>query len=157
MAGINNLCTPSYVYLVISMFALLIMYFQNVGNADMYCLGTYSCSVYSTNLIFLIKLVYIIFWTWLLNLMCEKGSPMISWFLVILPFLIMFLTIAYTMYSTVNNNAWYYINIVPYLFTLLNSIKKFFYQLLYWVYYWILYPIAEAINIIFNKKKQISR
>jgi len=66
------------------------MYFQNFANTDMYCLGTFSCGVYNTNLVFLVKFFYIIFWTWLLNLICDQASPTWSWFLVIFPFFMMF-------------------------------------------------------------------
>jgi hypothetical protein len=155
MSLITNLCTPSYVYLVISMIALLIMYFQNVGNADMYCLGTYSCNVYSTSLVFLVKLVYILFWTWLLNLICQKGSTTLSWFLVFFPFLLMFLGIALTMYTTMNNNSWYYISFVPFLSHLISSIKSFLYYILYLIYSWLLYPFVSAINKIFNIKNKL--
>jgi hypothetical protein len=93
VAGLKNLCTPSYVYLVISMIALGFMGFQNFGNANMYCLGTYSCGVYSTIMVFLIKFVYILFWTWILNLMCRAGAGSLAWFFVLFPFILMFILI----------------------------------------------------------------
>ena len=97
IAGLRNLCTPSYVYLVISMIAIIIMALQNYGNVNMYCLGTYSCIVSSTLLIFLIKLVYILFWTWILNLICRAGAPSVAWFLVLLPFILFFSIVFVTM------------------------------------------------------------
>ena len=96
------LCQPAHTFLVISLIALLIMYFQNVGNVNMYCLGTYSCGVYSTYLVFLVKLFYIIFWTWLLNIICEEASPMWSWFLVIFPFFLMFGFIALMIFNNLS-------------------------------------------------------
>jgi hypothetical protein len=96
------LCKPAYTFLVISTIALLIMFFQNVGNANMYCLGTYSCGVYSTSLIFLVKLFYILFWTWLLNIICDEASPLWSWFLVIFPFFLMFGSIALMLFNTLS-------------------------------------------------------
>jgi len=97
IVGLKNLCTPSYVYLVISMIALIIMGLQNFGNINTYCVGSYSCDVTSTILIFMIKFVYILFWTWILNLMCRAGAPGIAWFLVLLPFLLFFIFIAVLM------------------------------------------------------------
>jgi len=94
IAGLRNLCTPSYVYLVISMIALFIMLFQNIGNVNLYCLGSYSCSVGSTTLIFVIKILYILFWTWILNLICRAGATNIAWFLVLFPFILMFVLLA---------------------------------------------------------------
>ena len=90
IAGLRNLCTPSYVYLVISMISLLIMAMNNYGNVNVYCLGSFSCAVSSTFLIFLIKFVYILFWTWILNLMCRAGATKFAWFLVLLPFVLFF-------------------------------------------------------------------
>jgi hypothetical protein len=91
--GLKSLCTPAYFYLVISIIALLIMYLQNVGNIDIYCMGSYNCGVTSTFFIFFIKIVYILFWTWLLNIICQYGYTNVSWFLVLFPFILMFLLI----------------------------------------------------------------
>jgi len=89
----KKLCAPSKLYLVISLIALGVMSYQNIGNNDIYCIGNYSCSVYSTILIFIMKLIYIIFWTWILNLICDAGVPYISWFLVLFPLILFFLLI----------------------------------------------------------------
>ena len=70
------------------------MAIQNYGNTDMYCLGNYSCEVNNTFMIFLIKLAYVLLWTWILNLICQAGVPSLSWFLVLLPIIIMFVLIA---------------------------------------------------------------
>lgn len=94
---LKKLCTPAYVYLVISAVFLLIASLQNYGNINTYCLGDYSCDVSSTVLIFLIKVIYILFWTWILNLMCGAGATGIAWFLVLLPFILMFIMIALLM------------------------------------------------------------
>ena len=93
MVGLKNLCTPSYVYLVVSMIALFVIAIQNVGNTDRYCVGYYSCGVSSTLMVFIIKLMYILFWTWVLNLICSAGYSGISWFLLLLPLIIFFLLI----------------------------------------------------------------
>jgi len=44
-------------------------------------------------MIFVIKAIYILFWTWILNLVCAAGAPGIAWFLVLLPFIVLFATI----------------------------------------------------------------
>lgn len=94
IVGLRNLCTPSYVYLVISSIALLVMIAQNFGNINKYCVGSYTCDVSSTALIFIIKGLYILFWTWILNLICRAGAPNIAWFLVLLPFILFFVFVA---------------------------------------------------------------
>ena len=105
ITGLRNLCTPSYVYLVISSIALIVMLYQNIGNVDTYCLGSYTCNVSSTALIFIIKAVYILFWTWVLNLMCKDGHSEIAWFLVLLPFIMLFVILGLVMsYQKKNKN-----------------------------------------------------
>lgn len=93
IAGLRNLCTPSYVYLVLSIVLLFVMAAQNYGNTDVFCLGSYSCDVPSVILIFVIKLLYILFWTWILNLICRAGAPSFAWFLVLFPILLFFVVI----------------------------------------------------------------
>lgn len=95
--GIKHLCTPSYVYLVISIVFLILSMVQNYGNTDVYCLGYQSCSVPNTGLVFVVKFLYVLFWTWILNLMCNAGATPVAWFLVLLPFLLMFVMISLLM------------------------------------------------------------
>lgn len=94
IAGLRNLCTPSYLYLVVSMTLLVVMYYQNMNNVNVYCLGAYECEVPNVTAVFLIKFVYILFWTWILNLICRSGAPSIAWLLVLLPLVLFFLMIA---------------------------------------------------------------
>ena len=94
IAGLRNLCTPSHVYLVVSMIFIFIMFIQNFGNVNTYCLGSYSCDVPNTTIIFIIKIVYVLFWTWILNLICRAGAPGFAWFLVLLPIVLYFTLIA---------------------------------------------------------------
>lgn len=90
MIGLTKLCPPAEFYLVISMIALVMMSFQNIGNKDMYCLGEYSCVVPNTISIFFIKLVYILFWTWLLNIICKGGASWLSWVIALFPLILFF-------------------------------------------------------------------
>jgi hypothetical protein len=70
------------------------MGFQNVGNVDMYCVGNYSCTVTSTIFVFIIKIIYVLFWTWILSLICNTGATYISWILVLFPIILFFVLIA---------------------------------------------------------------
>ena len=97
IAGLKNLCPPSLLYLVISVIALVVMAFQNYGNENVYCLGVYTCEVSSVYLIFMLKIIYILFWTWILNLICRAGAPIISWLIVLLPLVLFFVLIALMM------------------------------------------------------------
>lgn len=94
---LGQLCTPALVYFVISVVALLMCMLQNLGNHNMYNLGSYSCRVPSTVMVFVLKVIYILFWTWVLNLICKSGHKGISWLLVLLPFILMFVILGLMM------------------------------------------------------------
>lgn len=95
--GLKNLCAPAYFYLVISIIGLVVIAMQNYGNVDKYCLGYLSCDVSNTTLVFIIKLLYVLFWTWVLNLICDAGFPSLSWFLVLFPIVLSFVLIGMMM------------------------------------------------------------
>ena len=96
---LKELCTPSLIYFVISMLALAIALLQNLGNSTSYTIGSFSCNVPSTILVFIVKLIYIFFWTWILNLICKDGHSGISWLLVLLPFILLFVLLGLLMIS----------------------------------------------------------
>ena len=94
---LKELCTPAFVYFAISIFWLLIMVIQNV-NSDIHTLwiGQQNIRVPNLILVFFVKILYILFWTWILNLMCRDGHSEISWLLVLVPFLILFIGIVFS-------------------------------------------------------------
>lgn len=87
---IKELCTPAMLYFIISIVSLAIVLLQNLSNQNSYNVGSFSCRVPSTALVFIIKLIYILFWTWILNLICKDGHTTISWLLVLLPWILLF-------------------------------------------------------------------
>lgn len=100
---LSQLCTPAYVYFIISILAIVIAAIQNMGNNKKYTLGTFSCNVPSCLAVFIVKIVYILFWTWILNLICKDGHKGIAWLLVLLPFILLFVIIALAMMYQKNN------------------------------------------------------
>ena len=94
VVGLKNLCTPALFYFVLSAVAIVILAFQNFGNTQVYCVGSYSCPTSSIVAIFILKIVYVLFWTWLLNIICKSGYETVSWVLVLLPFILMFVFIS---------------------------------------------------------------
>jgi H+/Cl- antiporter ClcA len=100
---LSQLCTPAYVYFIISFLAIVISAIQNMGNNKIYTLGTFSCNVPSCLAVFIVKIVYILFWTWILNLICKDGHKGIAWLLVLFPFILLFVIIALAMMYQKNN------------------------------------------------------
>jgi len=94
---IKKLCAPAYVYLVISTIAIIILMFQNGGNTDVYCVGSFECPVPSTPMVFLVKFLYVAFWTFILDSVCKAGHKRVSWFLVLFPFVLFFVLLGLMM------------------------------------------------------------
>jgi hypothetical protein len=95
--NLRELCTPSRVYFLVSLVVLIFSIIQNFKNVNKYCLGSFTCEVPSTIMIFVIKIAYILFWAWILNLMCKDGHKDIAWFLVLLPFILYFVILGVVM------------------------------------------------------------
>jgi hypothetical protein len=106
---VKKLCTPAFVYFVISIVALIIMMINNGGNTDKFCLGKYDCPVQNVWMIYLIKLVYILFITIVLDSLCKNGFAPISWFLVFFPIVLFFVALGLFMIgqNSMNNKFEY--------------------------------------------------
>jgi hypothetical protein len=71
-----SLCGPSLLYLIIGIISIVMMIYSKT---DMKTVA--------------MKGLFIAIWTWFLNFLCSKGHEGISWFLVILPFVVMALAV----------------------------------------------------------------
>ena len=90
----NKICTPAQLYLAISLVAVISILIQNCEDNTVYRVGDMVVKTPCHNLAFFaVKVLYIILWTWLLNLLCKKGFRGISWLLVLLPIVGMFVMI----------------------------------------------------------------
>jgi hypothetical protein len=97
LIGLDNLAPPAAAYLVLSAIAMVVMLWQNLGNNKVYCLGVYRCDVESTVVVFGVKAIYVLFWTWILNLLCKNGFSGVAWVLIMIPFLLFFISLAWLM------------------------------------------------------------
>jgi hypothetical protein len=88
--SLKELCTPAVIYFVISIVSLVVVLLQNLSNSNSYNIGSFSCRVPNTAMVFIVKLVYVLFWTYVLNLICKDGHVGVSWLLVLLPWLLLF-------------------------------------------------------------------
>ena len=94
---LKELCTPAMIYFVISITSLIMVLFQNLGNSNSYNIGSFSCRVPNTALVFVAELIYVLFWTYVLNLICKDGHTSLSWLLVLLPWMLLFVMIGILM------------------------------------------------------------
>ena len=98
---LKKLCAPAQVYLVLSGISFLLMALQNIfaGKNGKYCVGMFSCKMPNLILVFIAKVLYITFWTIVLNSLCVAGYKELSWFLVLLPFILFFILIGLLLIS----------------------------------------------------------
>jgi uncharacterized membrane protein YiaA len=88
----NKLCLPAQVYLVLSLFSLFVLFYQNMTNPYEYCIGLFKANTNCNNKVFFIfKIIYIAIWVLILQKLCSKGYSTISWIIVLLPILGMFI------------------------------------------------------------------
>tara|TARA_B100000963_G_scaffold219251_1_gene191194 strand:+ start:3527 stop:3853 length:327 start_codon:yes stop_codon:yes gene_type:complete len=96
--NLKKLCTPASIYFVISMIAFLVLLVQNLGgDSSVLCVGDYKCDIGSVFMSLVVNLLYIVFWTFVLDLMCKNGYEKISWLLVLLPILLFFVSLTVIM------------------------------------------------------------
>jgi hypothetical protein len=76
LKSFSSLCTPAKVYFAIAVIASVIALFKNVAVMAV-----------------VVKLLFAFIWTYVLAWLCTKGYKSISWFLVLLPYII--IAIAY--------------------------------------------------------------
>ena len=72
----KNLCTPAKVYFAIGIISCIFALFNRMAILAVF-----------------VKLIFIFVWTFLLNLLCSKGYKNLSWFLVLLPYIIVLLIV----------------------------------------------------------------
>ena len=73
---LKKLCTPAYVYLLIAVFTALVALLN-------------SHSVMSV----IVNMLFALVWTYILSWLCKQGYESLSWFLVLLPYIILLLGI----------------------------------------------------------------
>jgi hypothetical protein len=77
-ASFAQLCAPAKLYIVLSIIAIIVALIKGMSLTSV-----------------VLKAFFILFWTWVLNYLCMKGFKMVSWFLVLFPFLVMFAGFVY--------------------------------------------------------------
>jgi hypothetical protein len=96
----DKLCPPAQIYLIVSVIMLVLSYFglsaisqqlemHQSGSPMLQSLNfTYQKDSRTS---YVVQGVLIILWTWLLSYFCRNGYTSLSWFLVLLPWLLMFM------------------------------------------------------------------
>ena len=74
MKNFSNLCTPAKIYFAIAVISTIMALLSGISF-----------------MILFMKLIFAFIWTFVLGLLCDKGYTSISWFLVLLPYIIILL------------------------------------------------------------------
>jgi hypothetical protein len=93
---VEKLCGPAKLYLAISVVLMVLLIIHNLTSKNnKFCVGDYSSCFNATPLnimlFFIIKAMYIAFWTFILNLACQKGQSTLSYLLVFFPIILFIL------------------------------------------------------------------
>jgi hypothetical protein len=94
----KSLCSPAQLYFVLSALSFVMILLQNCSDSSSYQIGTMKVKPECHNAVFFIfKALYILGFTYLLNWFCGKKLKTLSWIIVLLPFIAMFLILGATM------------------------------------------------------------
>ena len=87
---VQSLCTPAFIFFILSVLSIFVMLFDNLENTNSYCFGNVSCNVANTSTIFIVEILFLLFWTWVLNFICSRGYTNFSWFILFFPYILLF-------------------------------------------------------------------
>ena len=89
MNAVMKLCAPSKIYFFMAIILLFLSFVNDLQNKDKdkVCLGKLKCK--NKLLYYLLNVLFILFWTWILNKLCISGWVKLSWFLLVFPFFIL--------------------------------------------------------------------
>jgi hypothetical protein len=104
ISKIQSLCTPAFIFFILSVLSIFVMIFDNVENTNHYCFGNVSCNVANTSMIFIVKILFIVFWTWFLNFICSRGYANVAWFILLFPYILLFAILLFTAAEIRNTN-----------------------------------------------------
>lgn len=100
-------CTPAKVYLAISLVTIIVIVIQNLlnPNDNELCIGAHKCTMSHKFVVLVFKIIYMLFWVWLLNLFCRKGLTKLAWFILVIPFLLIAVLLGGMIMAVNNSNA----------------------------------------------------
>jgi hypothetical protein len=86
----KSMCEPAMLYLLIGVIGIVGILVQNLANGDdgTFCVANYECDMINKTTGLVLQLIYVLFWTWLLNKLCKRGYVNVSWVIVLFPFLL---------------------------------------------------------------------
>jgi len=97
----KKMCSPALIYFIISALSLTYIGFQNLNGDDQsLCVGPYKCGVASKTIVLALHFFWVMVWTFILDLVCKSGHEKLSWFIVLIPFILFFALLGLIMLQT---------------------------------------------------------
>ena len=84
---LDKFCTPAKIYLGLSVLSLILLILGNAKKPNEMALGDYSCEMSETHkiIIYIMKVIYILFVAVILDSLCKNGYKLLSYALVFFP------------------------------------------------------------------------
>ena len=101
---VQSLCTPALIFFILSVLSIFVMLFDNLENTHSYCFGNVSYNVANTSTIFIVEILFLIFWTWVLNFICSRGYANFAWFILLFPYILLFAILLFSAAEIRNTN-----------------------------------------------------
>lgn len=105
----QDLCTPAKLYITLAIIYAIGAYFSinefsnfmKVNQSKMHpYLNSLNFSVNQSKSAFtIVNVLFTLFWTWILNQLCSAGYTKVSWFLVLFPYLFLFIAVALAIWA----------------------------------------------------------
>jgi hypothetical protein len=86
----EKLCQPAKFYFILATIGYILMLLQNINSKNRFHLGIYSRPYTQPFVILVFNALYILLWTWLLNVICSFNKN-ISWIIVLFPYVLLFI------------------------------------------------------------------
>lgn len=109
MSLYQDLCTPAKLYITLAIIYMIGAYFSmnefsnfmQTNQSKMHpSLNSLNFSVnQSKGAITFASVLFTLFWTWILNRLCFAGYSKVSWFLVLFPYLFLFIAVALAIWA----------------------------------------------------------
>ena len=86
----KSMCEPAMLYLLVGVIGIVGILVQNlaIGDERTFCVANYECDMINKTTGLILQVIYVLFWTWLLNILCKRGYVNVSWVIVLFPFLL---------------------------------------------------------------------
>lgn len=101
--NIMKLCAPAAIHFITSIIGLLTLLVVSKDVKNVICVNNAKCNVGNKPAFFTVEGLLILFWTFILDLLCKSGYRLLSWLLILMPFILFFIVITLVEFNKLIN------------------------------------------------------